>query len=153
MAPGEGREPGARESRLFAEAMAIVRLVFGAQDPLASITIRTASGRRIYLSAPLGASAPAAPVSPPARKRTHSSDYRSVSWDGDTHHFTPLQAAIVRQLWQAMENGTPGIGGETLFEAAGSADEQRRMDHVFRNHPAWRTMIISPNKGIYALAV
>ena len=47
---------------------------------------------------------PAQPLSP-AR---HSSDSPPVHWYGTDYTFGgPLQRAIVRQLWEAWENGTP----------------------------------------------
>lgn len=81
----------------------------------------------------------------------HSEDFRSVSWFGATFIFTPLQAAIVRQLWAASENGTPDVGIHTLLENAGSDVNSRRLDLVFRGHPAWKTMIVTVQRGLYRL--
>ena len=82
----------------------------------------------------------------------HSPDYRSVRWGEESFTFTPLQAAIVRQLHEALLNGTPDVGGDTLIVNAGSDVEVRRLDHVFRDHPAWKTMIVSVQRGCYRLA-
>jgi hypothetical protein len=85
----------------------------------------------------------------PAR---HSTDFRSVHWYGADYSFTPNQAACVRMLWEAWENGTPDVGGDTLLSEADV--ETRRLDHVFDNgkHSAWKTMIRSrATRGTYRL--
>lgn len=86
----------------------------------------------------------------PAGAARHSADFRSVHWFGADYSFTPLQAAVVRQLWDAWEHGTPDVGGQTLLENADSAGG--RLDHVFRDHPAWGALIVSTAKGLYRLA-
>jgi hypothetical protein len=59
----------------------------------------------------------------------------------------------MRVLWQAWANGTPEVTQETLLAAANTA--QDRVDQVFRirngMHPAWGTLIISPQRGTYQL--
>ena len=44
-------------------------------------------------------------------------------------------------LWEAWENGTPVVGDGALLQKAGVGDKQRLRD-VFKNHPAWGTMIV-----------
>jgi hypothetical protein len=93
----------------------------------------------------------------PAQPRAdafHSPDFRSVNWFGETHYFTPTQAAIVAILWGAWEGGAPDVGQETLLRRA-SADTHRLRD-VFKTargvHPAWGTMIKpGATKGAYRL--
>lgn len=102
----------------------------------------------VPMATPLTA-VPAAPV-----QARHSPDYRTVHWCGVEHHFTPNQAAVVKNLWDAWESGTPEMSQAALLEAANS--QQNRLSHVFRNHKgllhmAWDTMIVSPRKGIYRL--
>ncbi|GMU37709.1 MAG: hypothetical protein EDS66_12215 [Planctomycetota bacterium] len=83
--------------------------------------------------------------------RRHSPDFRSVHWDGVDYAFTANQAAIVKQLWEAYENGTPDVGGDTLLVNAES--DTRRMADVFKKHSAWGTMIVEGStKGTYRLA-
>lgn len=79
----------------------------------------------------------------------HSPDFRSVRWFGTDYTFTPMQAAVVSQLWEAWEQETPDVGGQYLLENAGL--EANRFDLVFRGHPAWKTMIGSITKGSYRL--
>jgi hypothetical protein len=74
--------------------------------------------------------------SPPCR---HGPDFRSVHWCGTDFTFTATQASCVRILWKAWENGTPEVGNHTLMVEAGA--ETKRIDHIFRDHPAWGTMM------------
>jgi hypothetical protein len=79
----------------------------------------------------------------PAR---HSPDFCSVHWYGQDYDFTPSQASVVGVLWAAWENGTPAVHQQTLLDHAGSsmADSSKpRLRDLFRNHPAWGTMIRS----------
>jgi hypothetical protein len=79
----------------------------------------------------------------------HSPDFRSVHWFGTDYTFTANQAACVKTLWQAWKNGTPGVGKETLLSDADARTE--RVDHIFRDNPAWKTMICASAKGVYRL--
>jgi hypothetical protein len=62
-----------------------------------------------------------------------------VHWFGTDFTFTGMQAACVDILWMAWANGTPEVGNDTLLSKAGS--DTKRIDHLFRDHPAWGTMI------------
>lgn len=91
------------------------------------------------------------PPTPPAPVR-HGPDYRSVYWFGTAHPpFTALQAAVVKILWEAWENGTPDVGDAYLLEEAGSAASAGSVANVFQGHPAWTTMISSRQKGSHYL--
>jgi hypothetical protein len=83
----------------------------------------------------------------------HAIDFASVYWFGVCYVFTPNQAACVRVLWEAWENRTPSVGRLTIIDQVGVDRSDERLDLVFRNHPAWNTMIISPSKGRYSLNV
>ena len=99
---------------------------------------------------------------PPARTsgRLHSTDFRSVSWDGEQFYFTATQAAAVRVLWTAWQRGTPDLGELTILDQAGSsmADSRHgRLRDLFRSgrkmHPAWNKMIVAgATKGAFRLA-
>ena len=79
-----------------------------------------------------------------------SLDFRSVHWFGADHTFTATQAACVKVLWEAWQNGTPDVGQETVIDKAGA--ETKRLDHVFRAHPAFGTMIVQGGtKGTFRL--
>lgn len=87
----------------------------------------------------------------PDESPTHSPDFRSVNWFGTPHEFTAQQAACVKVLWEAWENRTPTVGDSTILEAADSDAE--RLGLVFRDHPAWETMIVAGStKGTHRLA-
>lgn len=89
-------------------------------------------------------------VKPRREQATHSDDFRSVNWFGKLHEFTALQAACVKFLWEAWSNGTPVIGNSTILEAVESNAE--RLGLVFRDHPAWGTMIVEGStKGTHRL--
>ena len=83
---------------------------------------------------------------------SHSPDFSSVIWNGVEHSFTPMQAAIVDLLWQALENRTPDVHGSTLLEYAESQLQENRIEPLFFRNPAWKTMIVRGKKrGTYRL--
>jgi hypothetical protein len=90
------------------------------------------------------------PAPTPTGFPRHSADFRSVHWFGADYTFTPTQAAVIRQLWEAWEDGTPGLGQETLLEGAGSTGD--RLRDVFRGSPAWGTLVVPLGKGLFSLA-
>jgi len=94
---------------------------------------------------------------------THSDDFTSVNWFGTPYTFAKgLQAEAVRVLWEARDNGTPRLSEKTIGDKIGSANDQFRLEHVFKPtnkrtrkreaHPAWGTMIKRAGKGIFALS-
>jgi hypothetical protein len=89
---------------------------------------------------------------PSAVRARHSIDFVSVLWNGKLYGFTPTQARIVNMLWEARENGTPDVHQSTLLDRAWC--ESKRLEWVFRKHPAWGVVIIpSPLvKGGFRLA-
>lgn len=107
-----------------------------------SLIVPLSDGRKIVF--PLRATGAATPD--PAR---HSIDFRSAHWYGTAYSFTANQAAAIRVLWDAWQNETPEVSGETLLEA--TACEAEEVRHLFRDHPAWGTMIASPRRGVYRL--
>jgi hypothetical protein len=83
-------------------------------------------------------------IPPPAR---HSIDFRSVHWFGTDYSLTATQAACVKVLWQAWENGTPELAQATILEDRDVESESTRLRDVFRNHSAWGTMIVPGKTG------
>lgn len=79
----------------------------------------------------------------------HGPDFACVVWFGTTYQFTATQSHVIKPLWEAWQNGTPDVRHETLLLAAGS--EASNLRDVFRDHPAWNTMIVSKAKGTYRL--
>lgn len=77
-----------------------------------------------------------------------SDDFHSVRWFGVEHTFSAQQAAVVKILYQHWERGTPEIGGDYLAETV----ECCRIPDLFKNHPAWNTMIVpGERRGNYRL--
>jgi hypothetical protein len=124
----------------------------GTGDPAPLMMLATQEALGWHLSA-TGKTPSPAPL-PPAR---HSIDFRSVHWFGADYCFTPGQAAIVKQLWAAWENGTPDVGQETL--TGNSSLESNRIVDVFKDrdgpkglHPALGRMIVGGGtKGAFRL--
>lgn len=83
---------------------------------------------------------------PVARDRpSYSPGFRAVNWYGTMYHFTPTQARVVAQLWQAWQNGDgDGSVQQVILLEAADSDQQRLRDLFNRgDHPAWGTMIIA----------
>jgi hypothetical protein len=86
----------------------------------------------------------------PENRAVHSPDFRSVVWFGTSYQLTENQAVCVGQLWEAWEQGTPEVGDTTLLDVADISG--KRLNVVFREHPAWNTMIVPGNtKGTHRL--
>jgi hypothetical protein len=82
----------------------------------------------------------------------HSSDYRSILWNGETYPLTPAQAAIVRILDDNRVNKTPDVGQDYLLEEAGVRSS--RLEHLFKDSPLWRTLIVSGrSRGTFRLKI
>lgn len=115
----------------------------------AELRIVLLSGRKVTHPVPACAATPPAGARqlPPAR---HSIDFRSVHWFGADYTFTAGQAACVRVLWDAWENGTPEVSQAAVLEAAGSTAETLRA--LFQSSAAWQTLIRQGQKGSYYLA-
>jgi hypothetical protein len=81
----------------------------------------------------------------------HLSDFQIVYWPGKGRFvFSDKQREAVRLLWQAWEEGLPGVKERTLLEAAGSSGE--RLYDLFRRSPAWNTLIVKGEGGTFRLA-
>jgi hypothetical protein len=82
------------------------------------------------------------PIVPPTLlSARHSLDFRSVHWFGANFTFSPTQAACMKVLWQAWENGTPELGQATILEHPEVEAESKRLVDVFKGHPAWGTIL------------
>lgn len=82
-----------------------------------------------------------------------SDDHRSANWFGTTYSFTANQAPVVKLLIDHLERGTPDVADETLLNAVDPEAPPARLNAVFRNNPAWGTMIVSgATKGTHRLA-
>jgi hypothetical protein len=76
------------------------------------------------------------------RGARHGPDFCTVVWNGVEYVFSPMQAAIVRVLWEALANDTSEVHASTLLAQADSQLKEDRIDPLFFRHPAWKTMIV-----------
>jgi hypothetical protein len=119
------------------------------------VEVRVRAGRHTIFKAMIHpsqlAGGGAGPANGPRRPPfTHSPDYRAVSWGEERFTFSPTQAGVVRQLWEAWERGEPGAGQEALLEGADS--DARRLRDLFRHHLAWGRLIVPAGQGVFTLA-
>jgi hypothetical protein len=73
----------------------------------------------------------------------HSPDFRSVRWADEEFSFTVNQAPVVRLLHENWQSGTPDVGDETLLSEVDPEAPPARLSVLFRDHPAWGTLIVS----------
>lgn len=135
---------------ILAAIAAYVTGRYAGEEPT-ELCVKISDGRQIVVPFPRAARMPATAPAAALPGSRHSVDYRSVQWEGREFVFSPNQAAVVKVLWEAMEDGTPEVGGDTLLEAAGS--EAVRMRDVFRDHPAWGSLIVPGARRTYRLAM
>ena len=84
---------------------------------------------------------------------SHSTDFRSVRWGENNYSFTANQAPVVRLLYKNWMNRTPDVADETLLMAADHEAPPERLNVLFRDHPAWNTLIVpGGSKGAHRLA-
>jgi hypothetical protein len=81
----------------------------------------------------------------------HSTDYRSLTFEGKAYLLTRGQATVVKLLHEASQRGTPAVGKDTLLAAI--ERETSRLRDSFRHSPLWGTLIVANRKprGTYQL--
>lgn len=67
-------------------------------------------------------------------------DFSSCRWGTETFSFTKKQRPVVAALWAARSEDIVVLSTEYLLEI--SESEGTRLRDVFKNHPAWGTMIV-----------
>lgn len=77
-------------------------------------------------------------------------DFINVAWREQSFVFNPTQAAVVRNLFRAHENGQPVLTSERAL--AGTGREHAKMSDVFKGHPAWKSFIVLVGRHGYRLA-
>lgn len=84
---------------------------------------------------------------------THSADFTSVNWFGTIYRFDiGQQAKSVAALWEEWEKDhNLALHEKTIGEKIKSNNDRFRLAHVFRDHAAWGTMIVSAGDGCYRL--
>lgn len=83
----------------------------------------------------------------------HSDDFTSVDWFGELHRFSKgRQADAVRVLWENYERRSGfGLSEKVIGAKIDSSASNFRLEHVFRGHPTWSSLIKSVSKGVFAL--
>jgi hypothetical protein len=92
----------------------------------------------------------------PLSQFEHADDFTWVIFAGQHFAFSKgNQSESVRALWGSWEKSgrTDGCGlsEKTIGEKCGSENNNFRLQHVLRDHPAWGTIIRPVSKGIFAL--
>ncbi|HWE95463.1 MAG TPA: hypothetical protein VG269_15955 [Tepidisphaeraceae bacterium] len=82
----------------------------------------------------------------------HADDFTSVIWYDIPYQFTKTQGIAVRLLWNEWKKGGLSASELRIAKEIGSAAASFRLAHLFRDHPAFGTMIVSAEKGIFRLA-
>jgi hypothetical protein len=121
----------------------------------AELVVTYADGQRRTLTGSVAAgpapvAGPPVPVPPPAPARTHSPDFRLVTWDGQSYSLSKTQAAVVGLLWRARDAGQPGLSLADLKDATSAT----RLRDVFRlddGRRAWGTLVLANGDGTYRL--
>ena len=78
-----------------------------------------------------------------------ATDFSCIIWNGKEYTFGEMQAKVIRQLWQARENGSPWVYGKILLSNIGAGTD--RIHNLFGRKPGWQQLIISDKKGKYKL--
>jgi hypothetical protein len=88
----------------------------------------------------------------PAQNSTfeHADDYSWVRFRCEEYRLGPVAAAIVECLHKAYQRGQPEMTGARLLEIAG-APGTSHLRSFFRSNGAWKTLVVSPQRGRYRL--
>lgn len=87
---------------------------------------------------------------------THTADFRSVLWNGETYALSPTQARCVELLWVATDRGCPDVSQDFILERLESGCT--RLRDLFRGkeragHRAWGRLVIrGATRGTYRLS-
>jgi hypothetical protein len=81
---------------------------------------------------------------------SYQNGFRFVRLDGLQFTFGEIQAAIIRQLYEASATDNPWVHGKTLLSNAGS--NSMIMRDVFRHQPKWKELIHTNGRGFYRLS-
>lgn len=78
-------------------------------------------------------------------------DFAEVTLGGRTYMLGPIQAKVVRILYEAAESGSPWRHGKRVLAEAGSSST--RIADLFKTQPEWRRLIQSDRRGKYRLNI
>lgn len=80
---------------------------------------------------------------------THDELFQSVTFKDMNFTFGGVQAEVIKQLYQAHQEGHPRIHFKILLKKAGSSSPFMR--DIFRNKENWKKLIINDGRGYYWL--
>lgn len=78
-------------------------------------------------------------------------EFAEVTLEDRTYTFGPIQAQVVRILYEAAESGSPWRYGKRVLAEAGSSST--RIADLFKTQPDWRRLIESDHRGKYRLNI
>jgi hypothetical protein len=110
--------------------------------------------KRKSINLPGNQIAPSAEARSPERDSgfTHSDDYRSVRFEGESHSLSHHQAIMVGILHKAHLAGHPDVPKAKLLAAVEA--ETSAVRDFFRNSALWRTLVCpSPRRGSYRIGL
>lgn len=139
------------EAERFAVGLEVLVVAGGKDRARRAWRIWKGLAERIQLQ--LDAIAAAPRVGTDSAGNVHSDGFRSIVWNGKPYKFTSNQAKVVEVLWKNWEQGTPDVDDHCLREAIDKTVPTARLDMVFRDNPAWGTVIVpGATKGSRRLA-
>jgi hypothetical protein len=88
----------------------------------------------------------------PLAAAVHTPDFASVRVGEAVYTFSPKQRPVVDALWSAWEQGTLWLSHAFLQECA---DTDGRIVDLFKDHPAWGTLIVKHDqmKDLFGLSM
>ncbi len=82
---------------------------------------------------------------------SHSDDYQTVKFRGESMRFGFIQASIIKQLHEISLTNQPWCHGKILLKNSGSQSEQ--VKDIFSSKANWREVIESDGRGYYRLRI
>lgn len=83
------------------------------------------------------------------RMEEQPNGYTKFSYHGKEYVFAFIQSKIIKQLYEAAQNGTIWVYGKTLLKNAGSSSI--RLCEVFKRRQDWTDLIKGNKQGLYRL--
>jgi hypothetical protein len=82
---------------------------------------------------------------------TPSGDYSEVTQGNTTYYFAPMQANAVRYMYERHLKGDSIIYQQEILGHVQSRSEY--LKDLFKDHPAWRTLIVRAKNNYYKLDI
>jgi hypothetical protein len=113
-------------SRLFSERLAMKHI-----DIHTRIIVTDHGIELVQLAPPVN--------QPPPPTCSHSPDFATVVWHGETFTLTPKQRVIMALLWRSKQQGHDYLSSAYLLDEAGS---DSTVGQIFRGSKAWGRLIV-----------